>query len=123
MMRHIPLIGVSFTLVNALKAGEVDAINDGYRNFELIELGLDGLRPVAFYPEEHGVPAYDELIYAARAGLRQDNRLPRFLAAIEKATLFLTNHPDEAQTMFFKSHPDIDDPLHPQTFAATLPPF
>ena len=78
---------------------------------------------MAWYPEEHGVPAYDELIYVAAAANRDDPRLKRFIDAIEEATIFITNHPDEALAMFMGSHPDLNDELNRRSFAATLPRF
>ena len=92
----VTLVNVNFNLVTALMSGQVDAAIDGYRNFELIQLGLEGKPGIAFYPEEHGVPPYDELIYVTSTKLKDDPRLARFLAAVEEATVFLTNHPDEA---------------------------
>ncbi len=119
----VTLVNVNFNLVTALMSGQVDAAIDGYRNFELVQLALEGKPAVAFYPEEHGVPAYDELIYVTSTKLRDDPRLGRFLAAVEEATIFLTNHPDEALAMLLKSHTDLDDDLNRQAFAATLPRF
>ncbi len=52
-------------------SGQVDAVIDGYRNFELTQLAIEGKPGIAFYPEEHGVPAYDELIYVDAARSRQ----------------------------------------------------
>jgi putative hydroxymethylpyrimidine transport system substrate-binding protein len=119
----VTLVNVNFNLVTALMSGQVDAAIDGYRNFELVQLALEGKPAVAFYPEEHGVPAYDELIYVTSTKLRDDPRLGRFLAAVEEATIFLTNHPEEALAMLLKSHTDLDDELNRQAFAATLPRF
>ena len=122
-MADVTLVNVNFNLVTALLSGQVDAAIDGYRNFELIQLSLEGKPGVAWYPEEHGVPPYDELIYVASPKLKDDPRLPRFLAAIEEATAFLAAHPAEAQAMFMKAHPDLDDDLNRRAFAATLPYF
>ncbi len=119
----VTLVNVNFNLVTALMSGQVDAALDGYRNFELIQLGLEGKPGIAFYPEEHGVPPYDELIYVTSQAMRDDPRLPRFLAAVEDATVFLTNHPDEALAMFLKFHTDLDDELNRKAFFATLPRF
>jgi putative hydroxymethylpyrimidine transport system substrate-binding protein len=119
----VTLVDVNFNLVTALLSGQVDAAIDGYRNFELIQLSLEGKPGIAWYPEEHGVPAYDELIYVASQKLKDDPRLPRFLAAIEEATAFLESHPDEGQAMFMKAHPDLNDELNRRAFAATLPFF
>jgi putative hydroxymethylpyrimidine transport system substrate-binding protein len=122
-MHDVTLVDVNFNLVTALLSGQVDAALDGYRNFELIQLGLEGKPGTAWYPEDHGVPPYDELIYVASQKLRDDPRLPRFLAAVAEATAFLVAHPDEAEAMFMKAHPDLNDELNRRAFAATLPLF
>lgn len=121
--KDVTLVGVNFNLANALKAGSVDAIIDGFRNFELVELAIAGFPAMAFYPEEHGVPAYDELIYVTRSELRQDPRIARFVAALEQATLFIVNHSDEALALLLRAHPDLDDELNRQAFAATIARF
>lgn len=117
----VETINLNFNLVQPLLTGQVDAVMDGFRNVELIQLGLEGHPAVAWYPEEHGVPVYDELIYLARNDMRDDPRLRRFIDAVEEATIWLTNHPDEALAVFTASHPDLDDELNRQAFAATLP--
>jgi putative hydroxymethylpyrimidine transport system substrate-binding protein len=121
--KDVEMVNVNFNLSTSLMSGQVDAVIDGYRNVELIQLGIEGKPGVAFFPEEHGVPAYDELIYVTRNDLRGDPRMARFLAAVEDATIFLTNHPDEALAMFVKSHKELDDKLNRESFAATLPRF
>ncbi len=121
--KDVTLVNVNFNLVTALMSRQVDAAIDGYRNVELIQLGLQGMPGVAFYPEEHGVPPYDELIYATSTKLKDDPRLGRFLAAVEEATIFITNHPDEALAMFMKAHADLNDELNRKSFFATLPRF
>jgi len=122
-MDDVEMVNVNFNLVTALLAGQVDAAIDGYRNFELTQLRIEGRPGLAFYPEEHGVPIYDELIYVTRDALREDPRLPRFLAAVEEATVFLTNHPEVARAMFMASHVDLDDELNRVAFDLTVPRF
>jgi putative hydroxymethylpyrimidine transport system substrate-binding protein len=122
-MSDISLIDLNFNLVTALKSRNVDAIVGGFRNFELIQLELDGMPALAFLPEEHGVPPYDELIYVTRKALAEDSRLPRFLNAVAEATKFLTEHPDEALGVFVKSNPDLNDELNRRAYAATLGHF
>lgn len=122
-LSDVTLVNVNFALSPSLLSKRVDAMVGGYRNFELIQMRLDGHPGRAFYPEEHGVPPYDELIYVTRPALAGDARLPRFLQAVEKAALYLTNHPDEAWKMFAAAHPDLDNPLNKAAWAATLPRF
>jgi putative hydroxymethylpyrimidine transport system substrate-binding protein len=119
----VTLVNVNFNLVTALMSGQVDAALDGYRNFELPQLEIEGRPGLAFYPEENGVPVYDELIYVANSKMRDDPRLGRFIGAVEAATIFITNHPDQALDMFLKAHTDLDDALNRRAFALTLPRF
>ena len=121
--KDVTLVNVNFNLVTALLSGQVDAALDGYRNFELTQLELEGRPGIAFYPEEHGVPVYDELIYVTRTALRDDPRLRRFIDAIEQATIFITNHPDEAKAMFLKSTPALAEELSRRAFDLTWPRF
>jgi len=120
-LSDVTLVNVNFALTPALLSGSVDATIGAYRNFELTQMRLEGREGQAFYPEENGVPAYDELILVTRAELLADGRLPRFLDAIEEASLFIANHPDEARAIFLRAYPDLDDELNRQAFADTLP--
>jgi putative hydroxymethylpyrimidine transport system substrate-binding protein len=122
-LKDVNLVNVNFSLSPSLIAGKVDAVIGGYRNFELTQMRLAGHAGRAFYPEEHGVPPYDELIYITRPDLAHDARLPRFLAAVEKATLWLTNHPDDAWQAFIAAYPDLNDALNRQAWQDTLPRF
>ncbi|MCP4380675.1 MAG: ABC transporter substrate-binding protein [Hyphomicrobiales bacterium] len=119
----VTLVNVNFNLVAALLAGQIDAAIDGYRNFELTQLEIEGRPGVAFYPEEHGVPVYDELIYVAHEDRRDDPLLARFIAAVEEATIKITNHPEAARATFMASHPDLDDELNRRAFDLTLARF
>jgi putative hydroxymethylpyrimidine transport system substrate-binding protein len=121
--KDVELVNVNFNLVTALMSGQVDAAIDGYRNVELVQLELQKHPGIAFYPEENGVPVYDELIYVTNNKMRNDPRLARFLHAIEDATIFLTNHPEEALAMFIKAHNDLGDELNRRSFMLTLPRF
>ena len=122
-LKDVHLVNVNFSLSPSLIAGKVDAVIGGYRNFELTQMRLAGHPGRAFYPEEHGVPPYDELIYITRPELTHDPRLPHFLAAVEKAALYPTNHPDDAWQAFIAAHPDLNDALNKQAWQDTLPRF
>ncbi|ADZ69366.1 ABC transporter substrate-binding protein [Polymorphum gilvum] len=119
----VELINVNFALSPALLSGQVDAVIGGYRNFELTQLELEGKRGRAFYPEENGVPVFDELIYVAHKDRTGDPRLVRFLSAVEAATIYLTNHPDEAWQAFVAAYPNLDDDLNRRAWSDTLARF
>jgi putative hydroxymethylpyrimidine transport system substrate-binding protein len=119
----IELVNVNFALSPALLSGQVDAVIGAFRNFELNQLELEGSPGRAFYPEEHGVPAYDELIFIANSQNLEDPRLPRFLDAIEAGTLYLLNHPEESFELFIDGRPELDDELNRRAWQDTLPRF
>jgi putative hydroxymethylpyrimidine transport system substrate-binding protein len=122
-LADVELVNVNFALSPALLSGQVDAVIGAFRNFELNQLELEGRPGRAFYPEEEGVPAYDELIFIANTGALGDPRLPRFIDAIEAATLHILNHPDESFTLFVEGRPELDDELNRRAWADTLPRF
>lgn len=121
--KDVELINVNFSLSPSLIGGKVDATIGGFRNFELTQMRLEGHEGRSFFPEEHGVPIYDELVFVTRKDLVADDRMPRFLEAVEEASVFLTNHPQEAWQLFINAYPDLDDALNRQAFIDTLPRF
>ncbi|MCA1939957.1 MAG: ABC transporter substrate-binding protein, partial [Caenispirillum bisanense] len=122
-LSDVELVNVNFALSPALLSGQVDAVIGAFRNFELNQLAIEGRTGVAFYPEEHGVPPYDELILLANAGKLDDARLRPFVEAVERGTHYLVNHPDESWQLFVKAYPDLDDELNKRAWADTLPRF
>lgn len=119
----VELINVNFALSPALMAGQVDAVIGAFRNFELNQMDLEGRPGRAFFPEEEGVPAYDELIFIANNEALDDPRLPRFLDAIEAGTQYLLNHPDESYRLFLKSGDELDNELNARAWQDTLRRF
>ena len=119
----VELVNVNFALSPALLSGQVDAVIGAFRNFELNQLEIEGHSGRAFFPEEHGVPPYDELIFVASRDALDDPRLPRFVDAIEAGTLFLLNHPQESFDLFVKGGPELDDELNRRAWSDTLPRF
>lgn len=117
----VTLINVNFSLAPALAAGQVDAVIGAFRNFEIPEMSLLGKPVRIFAVEDHGVPAYDELIVAAAADKAADPRITRFNTALEAGVTYVLNHPDEAWSGFVADHPELNDDLNRQAWALTLP--
>ncbi|NPD16896.1 ABC transporter substrate-binding protein [Xinfangfangia sp. D13-10-4-6] len=118
----VEMVNVNWSLTPALMTGQVDAVIGAFRNFELTQMRLAGGNGRCFYPEEAGLPAYDELIYVARPDF-DPGPINRFLAATERATSYMINHPEEAYARFAATAPDLSDPLNAQAFLDTLPRF
>jgi putative hydroxymethylpyrimidine transport system substrate-binding protein len=120
---ELRFVAVNFGLSTALMSGQVDAIIGGFRNFELNQLDIEGRPGRAFFPEEHGVPLYDELIYVAHKDRVTDARLRAFIDATEQATAFLVNNPDASWRMFIDGRRELDNELNRRAWRDTLPRF
>jgi putative hydroxymethylpyrimidine transport system substrate-binding protein len=121
--KDVTLVNVNFSLSIALVSGRADAIIGGFRNFEATEIELAGKKPKMFFPEEHGVPAYDELIYIVKQDRFGDPKFDRFMAAIEEATMVLLNDPQGTFQDAIKAHPKLNDELNRRAWRDTLPRF
>jgi putative hydroxymethylpyrimidine transport system substrate-binding protein len=122
-LKDIELININFSLSPSLITGSVDAVIGAFRNFELNQLDIENHPGTAFFPEENGVPVYDELIFIAKNDRVDDPLFRPFINAVEKATLYLTNHPEESLEQFLKAYPDLDNELNRRAWVDTLPRF
>ncbi|MBI5013982.1 MAG: ABC transporter substrate-binding protein [Deltaproteobacteria bacterium] len=122
-LQDVKLVNVNFSLSPSLISGQVDAVIGAFRNFELNQMALAGHPGRAFYPEENGVPPYDELILVANRRNVRDPRLRRFVDAAERGTLYLQNHPSESWALFIRNHKDLDDELNRRAWQDTIRRF
>ena len=122
-LNDIELINVNFSLSPSLISGQVDAVIGAFRNFELNQMDIVNNPGRAFYVEEEGVPAYDELILIAAKDKLADPRFIKFLTALQDATNFMINHNDEALAMFIATDKMLDDELNRRAWADTMPRF
>ncbi len=121
---EVNIINVGWALSSSLASGKVDAIWGGLRNFETNQLALEGYKAKSFFPEEHGVPSYDELVFVANAKTYDAEALKKFNHAIEKATQFIVNHPDESWKTFVSYAPDtLNNELNKRAWNDTLTRF
>ena len=122
-IKDVELINVNFALSPSIISGNVDAVIGAFRNFELNQMDIVGKPGIAFYPEEEGVPPYDELIIVAKNDKVKDLRYVKFIEAVEKGVHFLINHPDESWQLFIKAHKNLDDELNKRAWRDTIPRF
>lgn len=122
-LADVEMINVNWSLTPAVMTGQVDAVIGAFRNFELTQMRLAGANGRCFFPEEAGLPSYDELIFVANSETFDRDRITRFLAAIERGTEYMLNHPDEAFAVFAATSPDLSDELNTRAWVDTLPRF
>ncbi|MGJ8558375.1 MAG: ABC transporter substrate-binding protein, partial [Sulfitobacter geojensis] len=119
----VELVNVNWSLSPSLMSGQVDAVIGAYRNFELNQMEIEGIEGNCFFVEEEGLPPYDELIYVANSGTMDKGMIARFLAATEKATQYIVNHPEDSWEIFSGTSAELQDELNAKAWVDTLPRF
>jgi len=122
-LSDVKLVNVNFSLTPSLLSKKVDAVIGAFRNFELNQMALEKHPGRAFYVEEYGIPAYDELIIVANRDAITKAKLRKFVIALERGVQYLVNHPDKSFQLFVKHHKDLDDALNRRAWADTLTRF
>ena len=122
-LEDVELINVNWSMSPSLMSGQVDAVIGAFRNFELNQMDIEGVPGRCFYVEEEGLPPYDELIYVANRDTMNIDMIQRFMAATEKATQYIINHPVESWEIFANTSPELNDELNKRAWVDTLPRF
>jgi putative hydroxymethylpyrimidine transport system substrate-binding protein len=122
-LKDIELINVNFSLSPSIVAGKVDAVIGAFRNFELNQMDIVNKPGRAFYPEEEGVPPYDELIIVANKAKATAPTNRKFMDALEQGMQYLVNHPHESWGLFIGAHKNLNDELNKRAWRDTLPRF
>ena len=122
-MTDVDLVNINFSLSPSLIANKVDAVIGAFRNFEINQMDIVNHPGKAFYPEEHGVPSYEELIYISNTKNRNNPVFDKFFKAIQKATLTIINDPETTWKDFSTYRKGLDDELNKRAFKDTLSRF
>ena len=122
-MTDVDLVNINFSLSPSLITKKVDAVIGAFRNFELNQMDIVNHPGKAFYPEEHGVPSYEELIYISNIKNRNNPVFDKFFKAIQKATLTIINDPETTWKDFSTYRKGLDDELNKRAFKDTLSRF
>jgi len=121
--QDVEIINVHYNLMQALLSHQVDAVTGLMRNVEIPQLESMHQKVVAFFPEKYDIPNYSELIFIANRKHRNDPRVPRFMAALKKAVVYLDQHREETWQQFAKTYPEENNAVNHATWFATIPYF
>lgn len=121
--KDVTLINVRYNLTQALLAHQVDIVTGVMRNFEPNEIILAGKKPKLFYPEEYGIPNYEELILVTNVKEMHDPALVKFTRALQQGTTYLINHPEESWQAFATAYPELNNELNKRAWQASLSHF
>jgi putative hydroxymethylpyrimidine transport system substrate-binding protein len=120
----IRMVNVGFDLVPALLAHKVDAVVGAYRNYERVQIELQGQPVGMFEPERYGVPTFYELVLITSDAelARHQEVLQRFVRAVGRGIDFTAKNPDRAFADYVRANPKmkLDDELNRKSFRVTL---
>ena len=121
---YVP-VNVGFSIVQALAAGQVDAVMGPFKNYEPVAMEMEGLAPGFFEIEQHGIPAYDELVFVAGAEVfkKKEGLLRCFLDAVAEGMAFTGENPEKALELYFQAVPEAPREMETRAFRITLPFF
>ncbi len=124
---HLKMVNVGFDLVPALLSRKVDAVVGAYRNYERVQIELQGQAVGMFEPEKYGVPTFYELVLISNdtTVARKGPVLRRFVQAVAQGIAFTASHPEAAFQQYvrqnIRQNPTINDALNRRSFEITLP--
>ena len=122
-LSDVELININFSLSPSLISKKVDAVIGAFRNFELNQMDIVGHPGKAFFPEELGVPNYEELIFIINIKNRNKIKFKKFLQAIQKATIKIVNNPNKTWNDFSKYRNGLNDELNKRAYRDTIKRF
>jgi putative hydroxymethylpyrimidine transport system substrate-binding protein len=116
---------VGFNLAPSLLSGKVDAVVGAFRNYEAIQIELEGKEVGVFPLEEHGIPDFYELVIITNPQeiKTHPKRVQAFMRGLTKGIHKTIDDPKASLETFLKLHPDLRDELNRRAFKATLPFF
>lgn len=120
--KDVELVNINWSLSPALMSKQVDAVIGAFRNFELNQLELEKSEGKAFFPEEYGVPKYDELIVVANKDNASSEKYKNFVRALQEATKYLKQNPKKSWEAFVSYKPkELNNELNRLAWTDTLP--
>jgi putative hydroxymethylpyrimidine transport system substrate-binding protein len=116
---------VGFNLAPSLLSGKVDAVVGAFRNYEAIQIELEGKEVGIFPLEAHGIPDFYELVIITHPKeiKTHPKRVRAFMTCMAKGIRQTIDDPKDSLETFMKLHPDLRDELNRRAFQATLPFF
>lgn len=120
--KDVELVNVNWSLSPSLMSKQVDAVIGAFRNFELNQLKLENQAGKAFFPEDYGVPKYDELIVVANKETISARKYKFFVKSLQEASIYIKENPEESWKAFVSYKPkELDNELNRLAWADTLP--
>lgn len=121
--KDVSLLNIHYNLTQALLAHRVDAVSGAMRNVEWVELQQQGFTGHVFYPEQHGVPPYAELILVAKSQRVQEPALQALVAALKEAIALVKKQPEQSWQFFIRDRPELNTTINHRIWQVTMAYF
>ena len=102
-LKDVHLVNIKMNLIQALLSHKVDATAGMMRFVEPVEIQQMGYRVHLFYPENYGMPNYEELILIANKHTVREAKYHQFMKAITLASRYLKAHPEASWQIVSKT--------------------
>ncbi|WP_081786145.1 ABC transporter substrate-binding protein [Halomonas sp. BC04] len=115
---------VHYSARDTIREGVVDGVMINHRYLLPRQLLDEGVASHFLGVEEHGIPSHDGLILMANRDKLNGNKreaIRALVAAIEEATLWILNHPEQAWELLSASEPALDDPATREAWSQVFP--
>lgn len=113
---------LDFELDTVMKAQEVDGVIGSMRYLLPRQLADEGMATRMMRVEDHGVPLHDGLVLVANRNRLSKNRtaIRLLVEALEEATAWIIEYPDEAWKLLIEAEPTLDSPSSRAAWSDTL---
>ncbi len=107
-LKDVNLVNIKMNLIQALLSKRVDAVAGMMRSIEPVQIEAMGFPVTMFYPEDYGVPSYDELILIAnsKAKAADPERYEKFVEALTEGVKYLKENPEKSWEDVSHAFPD-----------------
>lgn len=112
-----------FRLGDALREGRVEGVIGAMRHLLPRRLADEGLATRVLTSEALGIPLHDGLVILANRDHlgAQREAIRRLVEALEEASAWIANHPEEAWTLIATAEPGIDTPVNREAWQQIRP--
>jgi len=124
-LEGVSTVNVGFSIVQSLASGKVDAVMGGFRNYEVVEMLHQGMKPGTFPLEKWGIPDYDELVFVTSPGFVKSSPgvVRAFRKALDRGIRETLSNPGKALDLYFRAVPEAPREIERDVLERTLPFF
>ncbi len=109
-----PPINLHFDPIRAMREGQIDAVADGFYHYLPQQLATEGINTHVIRFDELDIPRNDGLVVLANSDtlFRRAETWSRFVLALEQASHWIIDNPNDAWELLIRAHPVLDNDIN-----------